>query len=120
MAIHKMRDVLRDAAIKKHADHARAYSDDVPKVTIDYSTLENGCLYNPRSNTIGHVWMYVPEDDTFYCQWPDTHLEVSRSGKSAWWYAYDTSGKTRPILLQPFEQEGKGNWLINPGSVPKE
>ena len=87
------------------------------KMTTDYSELEASDIRPPRLNEVGQIWLYDPDKNVSYLQWPDQHLNVHASGKTAWWYPYATSGTTRPILLSRYPDESEGHWLINPATM---
>ena len=84
------------------------------RLTVDYEGIVASDIRVPRSNMIGQVWLYDPDKDASFLRWPDQHLSVHSSGKTAWWYPYMTSTKTRPVLLSRYPDDSEGHWLINP------
>lgn len=84
------------------------------RLTTDYDDVESSNFRAPRSNSIGQVWLYDPDKNIAFLKWPDQHLSVHSSGKTAWWYPYVTSKNTRAVLLSKYPDDSEGNWLINP------
>ena len=88
------------------------------RLTTDYTEIEESQLTPPRCNKTGNVWLYDPDKDCAYLQWPDVRLSVHNTGQSAWWYPYLSSGRTRPVLLRPYPDGEKDHWIINLHDIP--
>ena len=64
----------------------------------------------PKARTIGNIWVLVGK--TWYLQWRDTHLHLTRKGDAVW-YPYITSNKVTPVYLTKPKGWGKNDWAIN-------
>ena len=84
----------------------------------DYENLERACLYRPSRYRTVDIYIYNPEDDTYYLQWSKKRIRVSKSGRTGWWMPYGTRNGRGGIMLRPDPELGKDAWLFNARQVP--
>ena len=110
-----MRRKLIEAAtqVAHRSELDRVLKGNTPIGVDDYDTLENNCLYKNRKRTIGDVWIWCEEDDTFYRQWTNQHMSMTHSGKTAYWSPYMTSDNVKPIRLRRAKALGRNAWMFN-------
>ena len=82
-------------------------------LTTDYMGLERSCLYKSHRYRTVDIYVYCPEDDTYYREWTKQRIRVSSTGMTGWWMPYGTYNGRGGVVLKPDPELGKDAWLLN-------